>query len=296
MRRHAFVAVVFVLSLWLISPRIQAQDVLLDAVEQDGFTAEEVTNVTQVSSASAQLDPKEELLQLTQQYYDEVEVYRDIERKYLIARETYYKNNTLSAQEEAIRQAQELIKARAEVLSTYFTYLQLNLKNTLGIELDDKVIMDNKLESIKSDLEESKKDAGRVKSRTQVDQTFTAFNAKQKDLMVNAYGTLALIKIGQIQNAIDQATITREMVSSWLEEANITEASRLKKTRGLGEVDTLIQSSKNNLTEVNDRWRNRMSINQYSEGSYQSFQEDAEYSYLQLRQAHSFLDEIVRSQ
>ncbi len=262
---------------------------------QDSFSAENLDSVTQASTDSAQLDPQEELIQLTQKYYDEVEKYRDVERKYLIARETYYKNNTLAAQEEAIHLAQDLIKARSEVLLTYFSYLQLNLENTLGIELEDKVIMSNRLESIKSDLEESKKDSGRIMNRLQVDQTFTALNSQQKILTANAYETLALIKIGQIQNAIDQATITREMVSSWLKEADITEASQLKKTRGLEEVDRLIQSSKNNLSEVNTRWRARMTTNQYSEGSYQSFQEDSEYSYLQLRQAHSFLDEIVRT-
>jgi len=287
MRR--FYAIIAIVCLLGVSPLI----FVIQA--QDGFSAEEVQDVTQVSTTSAQIAPQEELTQLTEKYYDEVEDYRDIERKYLIARETYYKNNTLAAQEEAIRLAQELIKARANVLSTYFTYLQRNLENTLGIELDDKVVMSNRLESIRADLEESKKDAGRIKNRTQVDLTFADMNAQQKNLTANAYETLALIKIGQIQNAIDQATITREMVSSWIKEADITEASALKKTRGLEEVDRLIQSSKNNLTEVTTRWRARMTTNQYSEGSYQSFQEDSEYSYLQLRQAHSFLDETVRT-
>jgi hypothetical protein len=285
-RSFAVIGLVLLAGLTVFLPLVRAQD---------GFTAQEVQDPTQVSTSSAQVDPQEELTQLTQKYYSEVEEYRDIERKYLIARETYYKNNTLAAQEEAIRLAQELIKARADVLSTYFTYLQRNLENTLGIELDDKVVMANRLESIRADLEESKKDAGRIKNRTQVDQTFADMNLKQKELTANAYETLALIKIGQIQNAIDQATITREMVSSWIKEADITEASALKKTRGLEEVDRLIQSSKNNLTEVTTRWRARMTTNQYSEGSYQAFQEDSEYSYLQLRQAHSFLDETVRT-
>ena len=86
------------------------------------------------------------------------------------------------------------------------------------------------------------------------------------------------------------------MIGSWLKEAKITEASRVKKQRGLEEVDHLIQSAKNYLTEINLKWRQQSAVGRYMDSSYRSFQENAEYTYLQLRQAHAFFEEIVRAE
>lgn len=285
-------------------------------IAQDDFSAEPEIVVTE-SSESAQLDTptddstaqntesdganadesdlEDELAEITDDYFTQVEDYRDVERRYIIARETYYQNNTLAAQEEAIRQAQFLMIARSTVLETYFEYLQKSLDQTLGIELEDKVLMNNRLAKVRTDLEESLVDAGKDRNRFQINEAFTALNAQQKELTAIAYETLALVKIGQLQNALDQATISREMISSWLESAQTTEANRIKKQRGLEEVDHLIQSAKNNLTEVNTKWRLQAGTNRFSESSYRTFQENSEYTYLQLRQALAFMEEIVRT-
>ena len=266
---------------------------------QDGFSAQEIQRVTQTASDSAETsteDVEAKLAELTDTYFTRVEKYRDAERRYGIARETYYQNNTLAAQDEAIRRAQELLVVRSEVLDAYFAYLYQDLNRTLGVELEDKVIMLNQIERTRSQLADDAKDAAKILNRAQVNDTFVALNAQQKDLLATAYETLALIKIGQLQNAIDQATISREMVSTWVEQANITEASRVKKQRGLEEIDHLIQSAKNNLSEVSAKWRQRANNDRYSESTYHSFQTDAEYTYLQLRQAHAFFEEIVRAE
>lgn len=269
------------------------------AVAQDNFSAEQVPLVTESDVATEPASPEDveaEIATLTEQYFSLVEAYRDTERQYVIARETYYKNNTLAAQDEAIRQAQLLMTARAKVLETYFTYLQKDLDRTLGISLEDKVLVLNRLEKLRADLQEAQKDAGKVYTRTEVSAAFTTLNAEQVELQTTAYQTLALIKIGQLQNAIDQATLSRSMVGTWLKEAQVTEASRAKKQRGLEEIDHLIQSAKNNLTEVNQNWQKQTENNRYLESAYRGFQEDAEYTYLQLRQAHAFFEEIVRSE
>jgi hypothetical protein len=265
------------------------------AAQEADFSSQTISEVTPVASTSAQPNVQEELNTLTQQYFDEVEQYRDVERRYLIARETYYQNNTLAAQDDALRVGQELLRARAKVLETYFTYLQKDLDRTLGVVLNDKVLMLNELERVRSELTESQKNAGTIANRTQLNTTFALLNSQQTDLESIAYETLSLIKIGQIQNAIDQATFTQNMVGQWLAQAQLSAASKAKKERGLQEVEPLIQAAKNNLLEVNERWRNQSAQGRYSQGTYNGFQERAEFSYLQLRQAHTFLDEIVRT-
>jgi len=299
--------VIFMFGLvWLSQPVIAQDDFSaepeivvtesLESAQLDTPTDDSTAQNTESDGANAdESDLEDELAEITDDYFTQVEDYRDVERRYIIARETYYQNNTLAAQEEAIRQAQFLMIARSTVLETYFEYLQKSLDQTLGIELEDKVLMNNRLAKVRTDLEESLVDAGKDRNRFQINEAFTALNAQQKELTAIAYETLALVKIGQLQNALDQATISREMISSWLESAQTTEANRIKKQRGLEEVDHLIQSAKNNLTEVNTKWRLQAGTNRFSESSYRTFQENSEYTYLQLRQALAFMEEIVRT-
>lgn len=299
--------VIFMFGLvWLSQPVIAQDDFSaepeivvtesLESAQLDTPTDDSTAQDSEADGANAdESDLEDELAEITDDYFTQVEDYRDVERRYIIARETYYQNNTLAAQEEAIRQAQFLMIARSTVLETYFEYLQKSLDQTLGIELEDKVLMNNRLAKVRTDLEESLVDAGKDRNRFQINEAFTALNAQQKELTAIAYETLALVKIGQLQNALDQATISREMISSWLESAQTTEANRIKKQRGLEEVDHLIQSAKNNLTEVNTKWRLQAGTNRFSESSYRTFQENSEYTYLQLRQALAFMEEIVRT-
>lgn len=299
--------VIFMFGLvWLSQPVIAQDDFSaepeivvtesLESAQLDTPTDDSTAQDSEADDAKAEeSDLEDELAEITDDYFTQVEDYRDVERRYIIARETYYQNNTLAAQEEAIRQAQFLMIARSTVLETYFEYLQKSLDQTLGIELEDKVLMNNRLAKVRTDLEESLVDAGKDRNRFQINEAFTALNAQQKELTAIAYETLALVKIGQLQNALDQATISREMISSWLESAQTTEANRIKKQRGLEEVDHLIQSAKNNLTEVNTKWRLQAGTNRFSESSYRTFQENSEYTYLQLRQALAFMEEIVRT-
>lgn len=299
--------VIFMFGLvWLSQPVIAQDDFSaepeivvtesLESAQLDTPTDDSTAQDSEADGANAEeSDLEDELAEITDDYFTQVEDYRDVERRYIIARETYYQNNTLAAQEEAIRQAQFLMIARSTVLETYFEYLQKSLDQTLGIELEDKVLMNNRLAKVRTDLEESLVDAGKDRNRFQINEAFTALNAQQKELTAIAYETLALVKIGQLQNALDQATISREMIGSWLESAQTTEANRIKKQRGLEEVDHLIQSAKNNLTEVNTKWRLQAGTNRFSESSYRTFQENSEYTYLQLRQALAFMEEIVRT-
>jgi hypothetical protein len=273
--------------------------VLSQDSQPDPYSAEAVGPVSEVATSTAELGEQvniqSQLAQLIEQYYQDVEDYRESERKYLIARETYYKNVTLTSQSEAIKQGQELIKSRSKVLHSYFSYLQKDLENTLGIQLQDKVVMLNKLGTILSDLESADRNAGTIQSRAQLNDIFNQLNLQQGNYKRVAYSALALIKIGQLQSAIDQSLATREMVSVWLTEANLTASSRAKKEQGLAEVDGLIQNARNNLSEVIRHWQSNSQEAGYYESAYKTFQDKAEYSYLQLRQAHAFLDEIVNT-
>lgn len=263
-----------------------------EAVSTDDFSASNTEGATPTASEEAAV-VYANLDKIAQNYFQQVEDYRNIEKRYLIARETYYQNNTLAAQDEAIRRAKEVMQARLTVLDTYFAYLQHALDQTLGIELDDKQLMSTHLGNIRADIEIYEELIANAQDRYMINVEFQRLNEKKRDFQSTAYSTLALMKIGQLQIAIDQGHTSRDKVEEWLQQADISEAQKAKKERGLEEVDLLINRASNNLVEVQTDWRRRAGETYYGEGTYRSFQDKAEYSYLQLRQALTFLQEVV---
>lgn len=263
------------------------------ALPQDSFSAQGNLQVAPTASEEA-INVQANLLAIGQKYFEDVENYRDVEDRYLVARETYYQNNTLAAQTEAIRRAKELLQARIQVLDTYFTYLQHALDQTVAINLDNKQLMSTRLGNIRANLEQFEEQAASANDRLAIEAEFNRLNEQENILQSAAFSTLALIKIGEIQDAIDQSLATQGQVTNWLQEAPITEAQQAKKERGLAEIDLLINRAHNNLIEVRDRWKQQTLNTDYREGTYRSFQTAAEYSYLQLRQALSFMNEIIQ--
>lgn len=255
---------------------------------------EEVTPVA-TDSASNEIDSVQ-IQNTMEQYFREVEEYRSAEQRYLISRQQYYQLNTLAAQEDAIAKAKEVLRARAQVLRTYYTYLRYVLINTKGVELAAKEETLEQLELEAENMRFYQEQVGTLTRRDEVAAEFTVLNEQQQTLQALAFSSQALIKIGQLQIAQDQAASTRELVNQWLEQASITAASKAKKVRGMEEVDRQLQQAKNNLDDVSFRWVTRTAETRFTEATYRQFQTEAEYSYLSLRQGLSFLEEIVREQ
>jgi len=261
------------------------------------FSSVVVEDVTPVDTEAVgtQIDPTK-IQDTMEQYFREVEQYRTAESRYLISRQQYYQLNTLAAQEDAIAKAKEVLQARAQVLRTYYTYLRYVLLNTKGVELAAKEETLEQLELEAENMRFYQERVGELTRRDEITVEFTVLNEQQQTLQALAFSSQALIKIGQLQIAQDQAAATRELVNQWLQQASITAASKAKKERGMEEVDRQLQQSKNNLDDVSFRWVTRTADTRFTESTYRQFQTEAEYSYLRLRQGLSFLEEIVREQ
>ncbi len=241
----------------------------------------------------AQPDDLSVLQRATEKYFDAVETYRDEERKFLIAREQYYQLNTLNAQDEAIRRGQELLRARAAALRTYFQYLNVIVVRTRGIELDDKNRIILALEDADRALSTYEEGIRSLNSREKVDRHFVLLNNLKPDFYNTAYSALAAIKLGEVQTAIDSSTVLSQDLKAVIESTQLSAAEKALRTRGLEEVERLLQRAKNNRQTQRDQFvRNSIGGN-YNEGVYNQFRTDIEFSYTQLRQAHSFLKEVT---
>lgn len=231
----------------------------------------------------------------TSAYFTAVEAYRLEESRYNLARDQYYQLNTAASLDEAIRRAKEVLRARAEVLAAYFRYLRLTLQNTKGIDLDDKAAADQRLQALQLELEAYLQQVPNVNDRQQVNTLFTQLNTRSKDIYSAAYGTLILIKIGEIQTAIDTSALLRERTVTALE-ANETVPTATKEIgrRGLDEITTLLQRASNNLFTLREGYREDALKNGFSESGYRTFQTSAEFSYVQLRQVLEYLKEVQK--
>lgn len=255
-----------------------------------GALADSGLEATAVEEPTA--DDTARLQMATEKYFDSVETYRDEERKFLIAREQYYQLNTLSAQDEAMRRGQTLLRARAASLRSYFQYLHVILLRTRGIELDDKNRVITDLEDADRALLAYEEGITSLDSREKVDRHFKTLNNLKESFHNTAYSALTLIKLGQVQTALDSSAVLEKDLRAIIEASNFSAAEKAVRTRGLDEVDRLLQRSKNNRQSLRDQFVRNSTSKNISESTYNQFRADIEFSYTQLRQAHSFLTEV----
>lgn len=252
----------------------------------------EATPVEATESASS-VDPVQ-VQKITETYFQHVETYRLNEERFVIAQQDYYQQNTLASLEEAIRRARDLMRARADVIESYYTYLRLILQDTRGIEIEDKNIVGSELRFWQDQMVDYRSEVANLESRPAIQEHLTLFNSQEQAMLHSAYTALVLIKIGKIQTAIDNAVLVRATLANAIEASSISAADKAIKRRGLEEIDRLIQRARNNVIDLELDFRTKSSAGAYTRQTYQAFRSDAEFSYLQLRQVGEFMKETAR--
>jgi hypothetical protein len=295
MRLRTWLAVVFI-AIFGLAVAFQSRSTpafaQLDTLEFDVATPGiEETPATSVPNATPS-----EIEAATNRYFAAVEAYRLEENRYGLARDQYYQLNTLAALDEAIRRGREVLRARAEVLNAYFSYLRLILQNTKGIDLTDKAAADEELQAWQTKLEGYVEEIPQVSDRVQLNTAFAKLNDESRTVKSTAYGTLVLIKIGEIQTAADTARILQERTTEAVKNATTLSAAQVEiSTRGLNEISLLLQRANNNTFTLLEDYREQKTRGDFTESGYRNFQSNAEFSYLELRQVVDYLREIQKT-
>ncbi len=232
--------------------------------------------------------------QTTRQYFAAVETYRDSVEKYLIAQQTYYQLNTLAAQDEAIRRGKDVMTARAELLRIYLTYLHLSVLQIRGAELVDKERVLNLVAGLLSQLTTYQEQIPGLDTRAAINDHLVLLNDAKGTFLTTAYASLEIVKIGQLQTAIDTANLLQKDLATMVETAQISAADRAIKQRGLQEADRLLQNAADSLNVALVKYRQLVDRGSLTDQNYRSFQSEVEPVYLELRQADSFLQETAK--
>src|SRR3989344_2248308 len=106
------------------------------------FGGQVASRVVQAQENEASIFEKPELaaqiIDVTKTYQTQLEEYRRQEQAYILAKDQYFKLQTLVALEGELKATKAALKARDQVLITYLTLLRLELINSTGVALERK--------------------------------------------------------------------------------------------------------------------------------------------------------------
>jgi hypothetical protein len=222
-------------------------------------------------------------------------LYRQSYTEYIVAKEAYSKYKTLTSKTEALEKTRQMLKNQDEVIKTYLTSLRLKLAETSGIsgyeqnvlylKMDGEIVWFTKhqgeIQSAGSleDLSESAKEGQNQYQKTEVliYQTLGAILASKEIGLreeINQKIKELKDKVGEIRIKGDKNTTLAER---WLLEAE----NRLTRSQ---EKQFAAQQSLSKI-KVNDKNK---------AGSYNQAQFTMEESHQYLKDANSYLKEVLR--
>lgn len=257
------------------------------------FDTDVIQEATPTQAEVGELTESFTIQEARDEYVRSVEQYRESEQKYLISQEQYYQLNTVASLDEAIRRAKDVLRLRVITLRNYNTYLDRSLRATTGIDLGDKSQALNDLAAMETLLTQYEISYGDLNQRSEVDQAFEQLNAQRGAINSIAYRVQTLIKIGELQTAIDTAQGANEAIDTQLSKAQISAADRAIKQRGLQEATLLLNSAQTSSFALLEDYRKRTSSS-YNLSAYDQFINGADSTYLRLRQAFAYLEEVLK--
>lgn len=303
MRPLILTVMVLVLGASVLGPvRAQEATVIPEATlvrESPSPTPEPEESGSKGGDQPAPVDTSTEAARIVQSTIDEyfrlVEQYRDAESKYKIARDQYYSLNTLQSLEDAVSRGRDLLEVRSQVLLQYLRYLTLLVEQTNGIDQGDKEAALTALSNESIVLAQYQNATKEFTRRAEIDAHFAELNARETSIMNVVFGSLSLVKVGEMQTALDMSGVLADDLAAWLQSADVTAADRLKRERGLEEVRRLLAESKVTLVTVADQRRAQVAQGRFNRNSYAQFQSKLEPGYAVLRQAFAFLQEVAKN-
>lgn len=210
---------------------------------------------TEVATQEAVLIKQREtqrIAQLRILYRDQVEVYRNSEKAFSIAKTNYQQVQTLSALEEAIKATKTVMTDRSRVMITYLELIDAVLIETNGIELDLKNQSHTELFGLINALKIHQDDISLSSDRQSMVLLADQFEPISFSYQSSVYKALSLIRIGKIQEVRDKSEIIfKDVITehSLQDESSVVGARR---QRAYSEIERNFDEINAELTELND--------------------------------------------
>jgi alpha-galactosidase len=220
-------------------------------------------------------------------------VYRSNEQDFLVAKQQYSQLQTLGNLDAAVTAFKTVQTSRTQTIILYLQTLLSEVTGAKGMDLTQQALETQKLQTMIADYQQHLSDIGAAPDVVALSATATTFTNKEKAFESLSYELLALLRITNMQSAVDQLTVASTLLQTQAQAANLDPTTLATKQRGFDEVSRTIDAVKVFLTQANQFHARLVTQNNYSSSSYSQLAATLGKGYPQVSQAESFLRELA---
>lgn len=234
----------------------------------------------------------ERIRELRTLYRDQVEVYRNSEKAFTIAKTNYQQVQTLSALEEAVKATQTVMMDRSRVLVTYLELVDAVLTETNGVELDLKNQSHTELFGLINAIKIHQENIVISKDRQAMAFLADEFEPISVSYQSAVYKALSLIRIGKIQEVHDKAQIIETDIIAEHESQQVSDARTSKRERAYEEIERNFEEITAGLVTLNELFLFARREG-FSRGFYENILEDLSPVFAQISRSLDHLEELI---
>lgn len=227
---------------------------------------------------------------LQKEYLLLLEQYRAQEQSHLVSKAQYAQLNTLASQELAVQDARKLIDIRASIFLIYLDMLEELLNQTKGIPLENKSPQLVKLRLLKETVLLHKNINNGALDRFALDNESLNFTKIIKNIEMESYYTLSLIRVGRVQQAFDKLLSVRTQVEENVMNRQLSSAQKAQKERGFAEIQREVDQTAGTFAPIKDETFSKMRIRDL--GAFNGLTAELNPVFAGMNQTIQFLQEI----
>lgn len=225
-------------------------------------------------------------------YRDQVEVYRNSEKAFSIAKTNYQNVQTLAALEEAVTASKTVMMDRSRVMITYLELVDAVLIETNGIELDLKNQSHTELFGLINALRIHQDTIAVSKDRQEIAVLANEFEPIATSYQSSVYKALSLIRIGKIQEVHDKSRIIELDIISEHESQEVNAVTTARRERAYAEIERNFDTVNNNLIKLNGLFQ-EAKRDGFSRSFYERILRDLSPVYAQISRSIDHLEELI---
>lgn len=271
-----------------------AQEMPTDSALQEPatiFPTEIATQSAQTTVFSKERETQR-ITQLRTLYRNQVEVYRNAEKAYIIAKTNFEQVGTLSSLEEAVKATNIVMQERSKVLITYLELLDAVLNETNGVELNLKAQSSTELVGLITALKIHQEEIMLSNSRESMVILSDSFEPIANSYTSTVYKALSLIRIGQMQEVRDKSEIIMKDIVTSHELSDSSSTAIAKRNRAYIEIERNFETVNENLSKLNNKFLEAKREG-FSRSFYENILQDLGPVYVQISKSLDHLEELL---
>ncbi len=221
--------------------------------------------------------------------------YRQAHNEYVTAREQYLTYKTLTAKTLALEQTLDMLQKRDESVRTYLTALRMKMAETTGILNYKQNTLYLKLDAEVNWYTEHRDNLSSAGTLEDLVKSSAEAESRYDKTLILIYQTLGIILEGKENNLKDQINEQIELI-----EGKITQI-REKEDKDTTIAERWLLEAENKLTRGQEKIDEAINIldmmkphDRDKDGEYSQSQKLFQESHLYLKEANSFLNELIR--